>query len=250
MSNVLSVTDLSVTFTKPRGLFLHEVSRPVSECSLDIAPGEFVAVVGESGAGKSLLAHAIMGTLPPDATVSGDVSFNGSLLNDAHLRLVRGRDLQFIPQSVNSLDPTMTAGRFVGDSERLAAYGVTDLAGRYPHELSGGQLRRVLLATVAAGTAAAPQLVIADEPTPGIDSASLAQVRETFASLHEEGAAILLITHDFPLTMELADRIAVFKGGRIIDTFAPSQLVDGVSTVDEYSRALWSSQPINWAVNA
>lgn len=260
MLNLLSVTNLSVTFSKQRGLCQRVVSHPVSDCSLDIHEHEFLAVVGESGSGKSLLAHAILGLLPPDATVSGNITYRGTPLDGPLLDSLRGQKLRFIPQSVNSLDPTMTIGEFLRHTavnapsqqdvlDVLDTFGIRDLYHHHPHELSGGQLRRVLMASVSFGDPA-PRLVIADEPTPGIDDLALQQVKDTFAALQRNGAAILLITHDFPLAMEIADRIAVFKDGRIIDSFAPSTLLASPSLCHEYSRALWESQPMNWEIKS
>lgn len=260
MPSLLSVNDVSVTFTKPRGLFGHAVSHPVAGCSLELTSGEFVAVVGQSGAGKSLLAHAIMGLLPPDATMSGSITYHGAPLDSSYTKSLRGNKLRFIPQSVNNLDPTMTIGEFLRRAghtsypsqdvhDVLESYGIRDLYHRYPHELSGGQRRHVLLASISFGASDA-ELVITDEPTPGIDNESLRKVKETFTALHDNGAAILMITHDVPLAMEMADRIAVFKDGRIIDTFTPAMLLNSPSSCHEYSRALWAAQPVNWQVKA
>ncbi|OLT20330.1 hypothetical protein BJF78_35625 [Pseudonocardia sp. CNS-139] len=145
---------------------------------LDVAAGEVVALVGASGAGKSLLAHAVLGLLPPNALEGGRVLVDGAEVAPADRRRLAGRDVVLLPQSVTFLDPVATVGAQVRRSARLAGlpdprtaavaalrrHGLgPEVLRRYPHELSGGMARRVL---VAMGTLGSPRLILADEPRP------------------------------------------------------------------------------------
>lgn len=181
---LLPLTDLTVSLTQctgPLGL-LPRTTPAVEDVGLSTAPGEILAVIGASGSGWSLLAHAAVGVLPAAATVRGRIDHDGAPLTPGRLRRLRGREISFIPQSVNCHGPLMPVGRQVRltlPRERAAQirrdlftrYRLDqEAASRYPHELSGGMLRRVLFATSVTGTMRLP---IADEPTPGLHPAAL-----------------------------------------------------------------------------
>lgn len=259
-SPMLSVRGLSVTFVR------HDSSGALSritvlrDVNLSVAPGEVVAIVGESGAGKSILAHAILGLLPDNAEVLGEVRLHDEPLTKERLIRIRGRALALVPQSVAYLDPTLTAGRAVrlaarrcgmsrsealeAQSRAFARLGLgMPVANAYPCELSGGMARRVLLAMALVADA---QLLIADEPTPGLDPETLEGSVRQLRFLADEGRAVLLITHEINAALGIADRVAVLLGGAIAE-IAPVAAFSGTGQALEhpYSRALWNALPCN-----
>lgn len=228
---VLSIRDVGVSFHQYDGPFSRTHVTPLRDVNLDLAAGEILAVVGESGAGKSLLADAILGLMPVNAHVHGEV--RGDLTGT-----------RFIPQGVTHFDPTMKIGAFVGldgggAAEKIARFGLgEDVLEKFPHELSGGMLRRVSLATSVSENTS---LLIADEPTPGLDPAATAQVLDYFRELRARGAAVLFITHDMVSAVQIADRIAVMRAGTVVDVVAG----DLNGELSDYTAALWRSQPAN-----
>ncbi|MCE7079610.1 ABC transporter ATP-binding protein [Streptomyces sp. ST2-7A] len=252
---LLSVRNLTVGFTHYTGtLGLRPCVVPAVEgLGLDIDPGEILAVIGASGSGKSLLAHAIVGILPSTANVSGEIDYDGAPLDPARLRRLRGREISFIPQSVNYLDPLMPVGRQVRltlprpraaqlQQDLFARYHLDEKVTRqYPHELSGGMLRRVLFAT---GVTETMRLLIADEPTPGLHPAALQEVLSHLRALADDGAGVLLITHDLVSAAAIADRVAVMRSGRVVTVESSSSFTGRGETLrHEYARRLWRALP-------
>ncbi|WIM68114.1 ATP-binding cassette domain-containing protein [Corynebacterium breve] len=228
---VLSVRDLEVSFHQYTGFFGRKHVTALQGVSLDVAAGEIVAVVGESGGGKSLLADAILDLLPVNTHIHGEIEVDHKLMRS-------------VPQGVGHFDPTMTIGDFIAldrvdPARRLARFGLSEeVLNRYPSELSGGMLRRATLATI---NPKLTRLLIADEPTPGLDPESVQLVLDFFCELRDEDCGVLFITHDMVAAKKVADRIAVMREGRIIDIVAG----DLSGPLHEYSRALWDAQPSN-----
>lgn len=260
MSALLEIRDLSVSFRQyDRGLRRRTIT-PVEAMDLHAEMGEVVALVGESGAGKTLLGEAVLGMLPGNARITGTVMFEGEALTEPRRRALAGRELVMLPQSVSYLDPTAKvgaqvrralrlvgadAGRGVGRDQVVAALAERKLgpevADRYPHELSGGMARRVLLAMALAGT---PKLVFADEPTPGLDEESVRAIFAELRAIADAGAAVVVVSHDLTQVIEVADRVVVCQGGRTVETAAPAAF--GAGTVRHpYSKALWAALPSN-----
>ncbi|MEV7866296.1 ABC transporter ATP-binding protein [Streptomyces sp. NPDC088124] len=239
---VLSVRDLSVAFRS--GHAGGEPASPrtvhaVDSVSFDLAPREVLAVVGESGCGKSVTSLAVMGLLPPTATVTGSIRLGGRELAgapDKELRKVRGKDIAMIFQEpMTSLNPVLTVGRQIGEVlrghqglgrrrarertvELLELVGIPDPARRareYPHQLSGGMRQRVM---IAVAVACDPGVLIADEPTTALDVTVQAGILEVLHSLRERlGTAIVLITHDLGVVADTADRVLVMYAGRAVE---------------------------------
>lgn len=238
---LLEAQNLSVAFKQYDGLFGRRRIQVLHGVDFRIYPGELLAVVGESGAGKSILADAMLGLLPHNAEVDGEFTYAGAPLDPVRHR---GADIRYVPQGVSNLDPTMTIERFVSRdgmpaSERLARFGLgEEFLDRYPHELSGGQLRRVLLATSLSDDL---KLLIADEPTPGLHKAATQQVLDYFLELRSKGVAILLITHDMVSATRIADRVVVLKDG-IVEAEFPADATDQLTG---YAEQLWRVQPAN-----
>lgn len=233
---LLTVTDVSVAFHQYVGVFKRRHVLQLDNVSMEMAAGEILAVVGASGAGKSLLADVILGLLPPNAHVSGQVLFHGRELADADRQ---GR-VRYVPQGTGHIDPTMKIGDFIALSgtdplAQLARFGLdAEVAARFPHELSGGMLRRVSL---AASVSQDMEVLIADEPTPGLHPEAVAEVMDHFRQVRADGASVLFITHDMITAAAVADRIAVMRDGAI-DTVA-----DSVDELSGYAQRLWRSQP-------
>jgi peptide/nickel transport system ATP-binding protein len=246
--NALEIKNLSISFSMyGQGLQKKDL-RVISNLNITVREGEILAVAGSSGSGKSLLAHAILGILPKNATLTGEMSWFGEELTERMKARLRGRELALVPQSVEFLDPVKRVGRQVSkdrDAVRavFARYGLKEeVACLYPFQLSGGMARRVLVATAVTGGA---RVIIADEPTPGLSVDLARTAMGHFRELADAGVAILLITHDLELALRYADRIAIFYAGTTIETMHASDFSDERLLRHPYSRALWRALPKN-----
>jgi len=232
---LLAVEGLRVEFPTRRGTLV-----AVHDLSFDIAPGEVLGVVGESGAGKSITGAAIIGLIdPPGRIAAGEIRLGGRRIDNlpyAEMRRVRGREIGAIFQDpLTSLNPLYTVGRQLIETirthldlnEAAARQRAIDLleevgipaAGRridhYPHQFSGGMRQRVV---IALALAAKPKLIVADEPTTALDVSIQAQIIELLKRLcREHGTAVMLVTHDMGVIAETADRVAVMYAGRIVE---------------------------------
>lgn len=235
MTPLLEVDRLTVEFPTRHGTLT-----ALDGVSFNLAAGEILGVVGESGAGKSLTGAAIIGLLPPPGRIrSGDIRLNGQRINglpEAAMRRIRGRQIGAIFQDpLTALNPLYTVGRQLtetilahlpvtpAEAQRRAAAllsdtGIAAAAERlhhYPHQFSGGMRQRVV---IALALAAEPQLLVADEPTTALDVSVQAQIIALLKTLcRERGTAVLLITHDMGVIAESCDRVAVMYAGRIAE---------------------------------
>ncbi len=256
---MLAVRNLSISFRMySAGLRQHEIT-PITGLDLEVRAGELVGIVGASGSGKSLLAHAILGILPANARTAGEIYFKETLLTPDRQKRLRGKEIALIPQSVGFLDPLMRVGQQVRRAAYLSGangsaeaaqrqvfrrYGLRDEdAERYPFQVSGGMARRVLVSTAAVGQAA---LIIADEPTPGLHPAVVAETLGHLRQLADEGRAVLLITHDIGAALTVADRIAVFYAGTTVEVAPAADFQAGGQALRHpYTQALWRALPQN-----
>lgn len=252
---ILSVKDLSVSFHMyDTGLEQYDL-KVISNLTLDVRPGEIVAIAGSSGSGKSLLAHAVMGLLPKNASISGEISYKGNVLSQKDKERLRGHDFALVPQSVAYLDPLMTVGSQVlgvnsnkqlmeAQKETFQRFQLNEKTEKlYPFQLSGGMARRILISTAVISNA---QIIIADEPTPGLDLQMALEALTIFRELADEGKAIILITHDIDLAFHIADRIAVFYAGTTVEIADANDFLQGVNSLRHpYSKALWEALPQN-----
>jgi peptide/nickel transport system ATP-binding protein len=217
------------------------VVHAVTDLSLTLHPGELLAVVGESGCGKSVLAHALLGLLPRNATVTGHAHLHPPAgepvdligAGERHLaRHVRGRAVGLVPQSpATALTPVRTGRRLLeetlrahGHSRREAPVAADRIAAdvglepgdldRYPHELSGGMAQRLATALALAPN---PPLLLADEPTTGLDRPLVDHTLDLLRRRCDTGAAVLLITHDLTAAARVADTVAVMYASRIVE---------------------------------
>ena len=258
-SQVLQVEDLRVTFSAPEGP-LHAVDG----VNLTVASGETVALVGESGCGKTMTALAVLGLVPPEATVEGRIAFEGRDvrgLNPRDLRELRGAGISMVFQEpVSSLNPVFRIGDQISDVirahdrdvskragrdravELLERVGIPDAARRldeYPHQWSGGMCQRAVIAMAIANR---PRLVIADEPTTALDVTVQARVLRVLREAQAgTGAAVLLITHDLGVVAEMADRVVVMYAGRVAEEAMVTDLF--ANPRHPYTRGLLASLP-------
>jgi peptide/nickel transport system ATP-binding protein len=232
---LLEVRHLRVEFPTRRGTLL-----ALDDISFEIAPGEILGVVGESGAGKSLTGAAIIGLLdPPGRIASGEILLEGKRIDKLpyeQMRKIRGRQIGAIFQDpLTSLNPLYTVGRQLIETitthldlsesqarqraiELLQQTGIPAAEQRidqYPHQFSGGMRQRVV---IALALAASPKLIVADEPTTALDVSIQAQIISLLKSIcKEQGAAVMLVTHDMGVIAETCDRVAVMYAGRIAE---------------------------------
>lgn len=254
--HILQINNLSVSFKQyENGKSKKQMELPViSKLSVSVHAGEIVAVVGSSGSGKSLLAHAILGLLPYNASCTGEMYFKEEPLDEKRIEQLRGNKIAFVPQSTTYLDPLMKVGEQVSGTrkekscmkkqrELFAHYGLgKEVDRKYPFECSGGMTRRVLLTSALMGN---PDLIIADEPTPGLDLALAKKSMEDFRNFADTGKGVLLITHDIELALEVADRIAVFYAGTTVEEAPVSDFQSEKTLRHPYTKALWRAMPQN-----
>jgi len=251
---ILDIRNLSVTFTQYSRGFQKTELPVIRDLNVRVREGEMTAVVGSSGSGKSLLAHAVMDILPYNAGFSGSIDYMGEPLTSRRIGKLRGREIVLVPQSVAYLDPLMKVGgqlrkgrkdRETGEriSETLTRYGLEpEVEKKYPFELSGGMARRILISTAVIER---PKLVIADEPTPGLHLDTARRVLGHFREMADGGAGVLLITHDLELALTVADRVVVFYAGTTVEE-APVKDFDREETLRHpYTRALYRAMPRN-----
>ncbi|GGJ66385.1 ABC transporter ATP-binding protein [Glutamicibacter ardleyensis] len=249
---VVRIEDLAVRYAQG--------THAVQGINLEIPAGQIVAIVGESGSGKSTLTKALIGLLPDNANTSGSIRFGGTEVTTLDLgqwREIRGAGIGLVPQDPGaSLDPVQTIGsqlievfrlhpkRSVPKKqwrdkaiELLASVGVDraeQRLGQYPHELSGGLKQRVLIAIAFALN---PQLLIADEPTSALDVTVQRTVLEVFVSLaRQKGTTVLFVTHDLAVATDIADRILVMNGGKVLEDRSVSELIS--ASTNDYTKAL------------
>jgi len=259
VSPLLEVRDLTVIFATERGRV-----RAVAGVSFDLAPGETLGLVGESGCGKTVTAMSILRLLPPlVAQVTGEIRFQGENLEtspDSRMRQIRGDRIAMVFQEpMTALNPVLTVGEQVAEALRLhrglshqaawreagaalARVGFPDAAARlnqYPHQLSGGLRQRALMAMALACD---PELLIADEPTTALDVTIQAQILALLAKLKAElGLAVLFITHNLGIVAQTADRVAVMYAGLIVEQAPTSELF--ARPDHPYTRGLLGSVP-------
>jgi peptide/nickel transport system ATP-binding protein len=257
--SLLRITDLVVEYETRR----HGTHTAVDGASLSVAPGEVVAIVGETGSGKTTTALSVLGLLASNARIrGGTIELNGTQVQGwsrRRLETIRGTTVGLIPQDPgSSLDPLKTIGWQVGEALRIhgeknraaIALRTTELLARvglpgdrvaraYPHELSGGMRQRVL---IAAALALQPQLLIADEPTSALDVTVQRRILDLLDELRAaDGSGILFVTHDLGVAAERADRIVVMKDGRVQDEGAVAAVLDAPTST--YTQRLLANAP-------
>ena len=257
--SLLQVQNLVVEFPGRRGTL-----RALDDISFDIAPGEILGVVGESGAGKSLTGASIIGLLePPGRIASGQVLLEGQRIDGLpyeQMRHIRGRKIGAIFQDpLTSLNPLYTVGRQLvetiqahlpvgGDEAKRRAISLLEDTGipaaaeridHFPHQFSGGMRQRVV---IALALAAEPKLIVADEPTTALDVSIQAQIIQLLKRIcKDRGAAVMLITHDMGVIAETCDRVAVMYAGRIAEIGPVHEVIN--QSAHPYTMGLMAAIP-------
>lgn len=263
MEELLSIRNLCVGF-----LIKKKPTEIIDHLDLDIGSNEIVAVIGETGCGKSVTGSAILHLLPDNALISGSIKYQGNEtlhMKGSDFRALRGSEIMSIPQSPStSLDPLMGVGKQVSecvlgkehsasDTKSAVKARVTDIFeslrlprgdtayASYPCELSGGMCQRVL---ISMGVLTHPKLLIVDEPTKAIDWSLRKDVLGILGELKEQmNCAMMLITHDIPLAAQLADRVAVMYAGQIVELGRTDEVLS--HSAHPYTRGLIASMPKN-----
>ncbi|MEU6311117.1 ABC transporter ATP-binding protein [Streptomyces sp. NPDC047014] len=257
---LLEVRDLHVEFTTRDG-----VAKAVNGVTYAVDEGETLAVLGESGSGKSVTAQAVMGILdmPPGRIAGGEILFKGRDLlriKEEERRRIRGAEMAMIFQdALSSLNPVLTVGKQLGEMyevhrgmsrkdsraravelmDRVKIPAAKQRVGDYPHQFSGGMRQRIM---IAMALALEPSLIIADEPTTALDVTVQAQVMDLLAELQRElNMGLILITHDLGVVADVADKIAVMYAGRIVETAPVHEIYK--APAHPYTRGLLDSIP-------
>jgi peptide/nickel transport system ATP-binding protein len=257
MSSLLEVEDLHVWFEPPHAAPVHAVQG----VSFELQPGERFGLVGESGCGKTTTILALMGLLPPNAWLTGQVRLGGTNIlagGEDSVRPHRWKDIAMVFQgAMNALNPVKKVGWQI--AEPMAYHGVAEgkaalkragellelvgiparSAERYPHEFSGGMRQR---ASIAMSLACEPKILLADEPTTALDVMVQAQILELLTRLSDElGLAVILVTHDLPVVAQICDRAAVMYAGEIAETGTMESLYHDPR--HPYTRLLFAATP-------
>ena len=250
--NILEVKNLNIGFNMYDKLLNQKLYQMVFDLNVTIKKGEILAIAGSSGSGKSLMAHAILGILPKNTVVSAEIKFKNEIVDEDRLSQLRGKEITFVPQSIAYLDPLMTLEDQLmrKDINKQDFFKVMDTLGftkadlgKYPFQLSGGMARRVLIANTILSKA---DLIIADEPTPGLSLDLAIEVLNHFRNMANDGKGILLISHDIDLVCNIADRMSIFYGGHILETLNTKDFLKGEKYIRHpLTKAFWKALPQN-----
>lgn len=260
MKNILEINNLSVSFQTPRG-----VVNAVQDLSLTIKPSETLGIVGESGSGKSVSSLAMMGLLPPNATVKAEklnfLDYDLQKISERQKQDIRGRDIAMIFQDpMTSLNPSFTVGYQIMETlkihqrelskkdrhdksvELLKSVGIASpetSLNSYPHQLSGGMSQRMM---IAMALACKPKLLIADEPTTALDVTIQSQILQLLDKIsHEEHMSMILITHNIAIVAEYSDRMLVMYAGQGVEEGPTEDVI--ARPRHPYTKALLDSLP-------
>ncbi|WP_181296954.1 ABC transporter ATP-binding protein [Pseudomonas sp. Q2-TVG4-2] len=235
----------------------------VQPLSIELYPGQVLTIIGETGSGKSLFAQGVVGNLPPGLHARGQIEFGSGFSEEGHAsgrRTLWGRDIAVLPQEPwLSLDPTMRAlgqvsetyryvrGKGTDESQRLARkdmaqMGLEHAEAKFPFELSGGMAQRLAFAATHAGGA---KVMIADEPTKGLDSARIGEVVDLLQAGLANGGALLIITHDIEVARRLGGDVMIMHKGKVIESGSAEQVLS--RPAHEYTRQLLDADPKSWA---
>ncbi|NLY80427.1 MAG: ABC transporter ATP-binding protein [Lysinibacillus sp.] len=252
---LLEVKNFSLTIERVEKGYTPERLYVIRDFHLKIHHGEIVAIVGASGSGKSLLADAILGIHPKNSMIEGTVNFEKSPLTEKRKKQLRGKDIMLLPQMTNALDPLMKVGKQVQTfikqkNKQKVLKSIFQKVGlsptiikEIPSTLSGGMIRRIFIAMALASEA---KLIIADEPTNGLDLEALDELLLQLKILANDHRAIVMITHDIEAALKIADKIAVFYAGETVEIVPRKNFTKkGEKLRHPYTKALWNALPQN-----
>lgn len=225
----------------------------LNNISLDVLPGEMIALVGGSGEGKSILLQSALGLLPDNMRCHGNIELNGNTLTEKTKPLYRGNSLCYVPQGVSALNPLIPIGpqleraavlsgqhiKMHDVAQHLQQYNLqANLVNSYPSKLSGGMAKRVL---ASSATLSKAQYILADEISSWLDDEHAILLLENMKSLCREGRGILWVTHDLAMAVRFADRIALLRNGTLEDILSSQKLKQGGG--GKWLQSLWSALP-------
>lgn len=229
MEDILKVKNLNISFTiKKKDI------KVIKNLSLNLKKGEILTIVGASGSGKSVFSHALMGILPQNAVISGNIEFLGKTINQKE----RFEQFALIPQTSSYLDPLCKISNQINLIENDLSQKTRDL---YPFQCSGGMLRNAFFSLAYEKNAS---IIIADEPTPGLDLKTALGILKELEKLSKMGKTVILITHDIDLAIQISDRIAVFFDGTILEIANQEDFANG-NLRHPYTKALFDALPQN-----
>lgn len=252
---ILEVKNLGISFSQYTKGLVRDDLEVIKNLDIELNKGEILAVVGSSGSGKSLLAHAILGILPDNACTQGEIIYKGEPLDEKRKEKLRGDEIVLIPQSVNYLDPLKKVGKqikiSIKDKDKKEQDEIVDnlfekynldkkVKNYYPFQLSGGMARKVLLCTALASNS---KVIIADEPTPGLDEEALNEVLKDFRKVADSGCSILMITHDISAALKIADKVAIFYAGSTLEIANTEDFSNQEKLRHPYTKALYNALP-------
>ena len=222
---MISLRNVSLQTRQRCGFWRHRSHSLLSHLTFDIPAGEVTLLAGASGCGKTLLARAILNVLPQDVKLSG--------------RIVAPSQLAYLPQAISHLDPTATIGRQIRRSHGKHPVLPAQLAPRYPHQLSGGEAKRALIAMMPEAEA-----IIADEPTAGLDPDTAAEVIGLLAQKAAKGAAVLVITHDLAASLPSCNRLVLLQDTSVAAIHPATDFADPAH-LSPAACAFWRAMPQN-----
>lgn len=250
---MLSLDNLTIDVAQFRWLGRKRWSPLLKGISLDIQPGEMVALVGGSGEGKSLLLQSVLGLLPENMRCRGDINLNGKRLTEKNKPQHRGSSLCYIPQGVSALNPLIRIGpqleraailsgqhiKMHDVARHLQKYNLqSSLVGHYPSQLSGGMAKRVL---ASSATLSCAEYILADEISSWLDDEHAVQLLENIQTLCHDGRGVLWVTHDLSMAVRFADRIALLRNGEMEEVLSSQKLKQGGG--GKWLQSLWNVLP-------
>lgn len=234
---LLRIESLSLSLLQKKGMFQKGETQVLHSVDLSLRKGEILVLVGESGCGKTMLAKSLMGLTPKGATVSGVVHYGGLPLSLPNFQKIATEKVIYIPQTVKALNPLLKM-------EEQLPLGQGDLAkkskGKYPFQSSGGMQKQALFSVLSEKPEA--ELIVADEPTMGMDTETAKENLQSLLTFREKNKAILLITHDIDLALEVADWLAVFRQGELLECLSPEEFLEEKGT-HPYTKELHRALP-------
>lgn len=255
MKTILQIINLSISSERYVNRLKTHEKMIIKDLNLTVNQGEIIAIIGESGSGKSIFAHSLFGSLPDNFKLKGEIHYKNQQYIGDRVKELRGKQLMLIPQTVESLDPTMKVGKQVQlhingkdkvEKQRaiFQQFALDDeVSHLYPFQLSGGMARRVLACMAMVSPA---EVIVADEPTPGMDIEAVNELLFNLKRLNEYGSTILMISHDITTALKIAHRIAVFKDGGIVEVAMCADFEgEGSKLKHPFTKRLWRALPQN-----
>lgn len=234
---LLRIENLSLSLLQKKGMFQKEETEVLRSVNLQLRKGEIVVLVGESGCGKTMLTKSLLGLLPKGAVVSGVLHYGGLPLSLPNFQKIASEKVIYIPQTVKALNPLLKIEEqlplVTGELGKKSK-------GKYPFQSSGGMQKQALFSVLSEKPEA--ELIVADEPTMGMDTQTAKENLQDLLPFRDKNKAILLITHDIDLALDIADQIAVFREGELLECLSPEEFLQEKGN-HPYTKELYRALP-------